>query len=1006
MNVELDKHGLPLRKSRKGCNTCKLKRRKCDEHKPFCFNCLKRQIQCGGYATQFKWRSFDTEDDKKDTKPEGKDKDREKGDKSSSKKFVKNDEDLSDKRLKKTFAGTRGTTNMGTPVSRSTSESGYASGTHMDASGNEYNVPSGAKSNGKGSKPDGEFVFPVKVEPALLQHHLELASLSVVGKSTRDIKFDNELIARGINPHTFEGRRPSDVGQRMQRTRMLHRSASQGDAHAEMAAFRCDVRRSYTLDSLAEAAADQMRRPDSSPFDMGRYIKRATPPGSPATISPQRIASDPLQKQGEIEGMDNRNQNQNEHASNGQSDLAPNEHSLTQDLAQMQESRSLERQNEHESMQQNGQLLTNRSHQMLKNDQMNRQMGNVHLIENTQMDIEDRVTKFNGPKFEDISGTSPRLENGVKFSNGGAKFQTMGPKFMPNIGPLHQHMGSPLELSPLPVQLTPSLSALLSSVFPDERNAPSPLDLVLDEPLRLLLDVALRLGSRLAHAAEQEQILALYLAHTCGIMSIKNGAHENPWRTVFVGLAAQHLYLFNLIASMTLFHLAGNINVREYAEALRAKGYVYMKKCILELAARLSKMDTDSENALPADIALATCLNLAVSESWDTHTLSGIAHLKGAKSMIHKVLAWVRAPETNRAAWLAEARRHLVLVSPEEWARIGTGEARIGAGDTRRFEHVSSTSPGSNSNQISPVSTMPVSTGSSLIPSMVDAFVPRNLQLLFNTWVYFDVLSQMTSHLPHDDKGIDLVAAITKSGHAEEESPRSEDAPFAFFELDLMLHSPDHVDPLLGCAQSLFLIMARVAALIGRARQTRPGQRNSLANITAAAELRKQLVDWKPMVSLQAAERHSSGDNSTWDLYLCVATAEAYRHATLLHLYQAVPEIPLVAPHLLAEKIFVLLAAVPSLSNVHIVHIFPLLVGSCEAEPGEEREWCEARWALLRERLWIGNVDRALEVVREVWRRKDEARARDDESFDDEGASHRCHWGTVMREWGWEVLLA
>ena len=65
-----------------------------------------------------------------------------------------------------------------------------------------------------------------------------------------------------------------------------------------------------------------------------------------------------------------------------------------------------------------------------------------------------------------------------------------------------------------------------------------------------------------------------------------------------------------------------------------------------------------------------------------------------------------------------------------------------------------------------------------------------------------------------------------------------------------------------------------------------------------------------------------------------------------------------------------LLASIPTSSNLSIVHIFPLLVASSEAEPGE-REWCENRWKLLSQRMWIGNIDRALEVVKEVWRRKD-----------------------------------
>ena len=46
-------------KSRNGCITCKGKRLKCDESKPTCEQCRKRNVQCGGYSKAFKWRSFE-----------------------------------------------------------------------------------------------------------------------------------------------------------------------------------------------------------------------------------------------------------------------------------------------------------------------------------------------------------------------------------------------------------------------------------------------------------------------------------------------------------------------------------------------------------------------------------------------------------------------------------------------------------------------------------------------------------------------------------------------------------------------------------------------------------------------------------------------------------------------------------------------------------------------------------------------------------------------------------
>jgi len=53
------------------------------------------------------------------------------------------------------------------------------------------------------------------------------------------------------------------------------------------------------------------------------------------------------------------------------------------------------------------------------------------------------------------------------------------------------------------------------------------------------------------------------------------------------------------------------------------------------------------------------------------------------------------------------------------------------------------------------------------------------------------------------------------------------------------------------------------------------------------------------------------------------------------------------------------------------VHIYPLLVAGCEAVGEEERNWVVVRWEGMRDRISIGNIDKAWEVVQEVWRRRD-----------------------------------
>lgn len=42
-----------------GCATCKQKRLKCDEGKPSCQQCHRRNVTCEGYKKDFKWRAFE-----------------------------------------------------------------------------------------------------------------------------------------------------------------------------------------------------------------------------------------------------------------------------------------------------------------------------------------------------------------------------------------------------------------------------------------------------------------------------------------------------------------------------------------------------------------------------------------------------------------------------------------------------------------------------------------------------------------------------------------------------------------------------------------------------------------------------------------------------------------------------------------------------------------------------------------------------------------------------------
>ncbi|ABN64754.2 predicted protein, partial [Scheffersomyces stipitis CBS 6054] len=843
-------------KSRNGCITCKRKRLKCDETKPACLNCKKRNIECGGYATNFKWRSF-----------------------------------------------------------------------------GETDSNSTQKSNS-------------------LKRHLELASLSVTGRTIDDIKIENDLISKGINPHSYK--------------RKKHHSdfSSQHMIHAA------------SVDSIP-------RRSNSMSKDMSPVARE-----------------------------------------------------------------SLVRSFSTNSTMESGNLITS-------------------LREEYSRDTSARLDSLADAAVDEMN----RSPSSIKKESIAESPASQLP-FSPNFGDfltVRSPAGSVDEVSKIlnEINLTPSLSAIINFAF----NISSPVASVIT-PLSTIPDS--QLNRSLVKTSEQEQILHLYSRYTCCIMSIKNGANENPWRNLIVPLATKYSCLFNSIASMTLFHLAGNSDLKGNGADMRAKGYIYLRRCILELASGLSKVNGEGEDneELPADIALATCLNLAVCESWDIQTSSGIAHLKGAKSMIQKVLTLLRDQQQSLSKKRKELElvsspaesehqynelviskkkdleKKLVLVEDNEWECLfedaGSQEEPSGQGFANRVDKSS-------------------------------IQIPKSLQFLFNIWIYFEVLAQMTTDTNYDDKGVDLVATITTMLQTSQKNHRKKSDSgessvtesitrngFSLFEnFDSFSYNTEYVDPLLGCAQSLFSIMGKVANLIAKIRKSRRKEtesqnwkgakpRNSLKTITLATELKQQLVNWKSTITasmINQANLYDDNNGNTWDLPSCIATAEAYRFATIIYLHQAVPEIPCPSTHSLAEKIFILFASIPTNSDLHVIHIFPLLVASCEAEPGDEREWCETRWKLLSEKMWIGNIDRALQVVKEVWKRKDDykkkrrrgefdeatmkggANKEDEDSLrnisaqisglmsvinDSNGSSSedirggigsKLHWSTVMKEWGWEVLL-
>jgi hypothetical protein len=353
--------------------------------------------------------------------------------------------------------------------------------------------------------------------------------------------------------------------------------------------------------------------------------------------------------------------------------------------------------------------------------------------------------------------------------------------------------------------------------------------------------------------ASPEHLTRRYDRDTCGVLSVKDGPTENPWRTLVWPLARDCPALYHAIASMTSFHQSKEV------PSMRIQGIDHMRNAVHALAAGLQNMRFDA--------AISTTLVLAFSESWDQHISTGINHIKGAKILINQALV---------------QHRHMPKQG-EEWMR---------------------------------------------------------LKFLCNTWIYMDVIARLTSADDDENNDVDFV----------------HDSIYANGETD------SNLDPLMGCAHTLFPIIGRVANLV---RKVRRSESNGPSIISQAVHLKSQLEEWTPPSYIEDPEDETTSPHDS------IKTAVAYQYATLLYLHQAVPEIPSQPSSVLAQRVLCELATVEPRSRSVIVHIYPLLAAGCEVMKQEDRDWVKERWGLMTSRMRLGILEKTLDVTKEVWCRRD-----------------------------------
>jgi hypothetical protein len=365
-----------------------------------------------------------------------------------------------------------------------------------------------------------------------------------------------------------------------------------------------------------------------------------------------------------------------------------------------------------------------------------------------------------------------------------------------------------------------------------------------------------RLPDQPSLAPESQEMLALRFDNlTCGILSVKDGVTENPWRTLIWPLAKSTPALYHAIFALSAFHAA------KENPSLRVQGVKHMRQSITCLRQQIQSMR--------ADTALATSLALAFADTWDQNTRTCIQHLRGAKALMLQVL-----------------------------------NAGLQGG--------------------------------------LSADELDRMRFLYNTWTYMDVIARLTS--------------------LDESGPQDLN-PSIFHLPGDAIHE---IDPLMGCAATLFPLIGRVARLVQRVRKTTT---NSLSIVSQGMELKSLIEQWEPPRWFDPPE------DPTSEVQHSIQMAHSYRWASLLYLHQAVPEMPSEPAEELAKRVLILLATVPPTSRTTIIQMFPLLAAGAEVDGEEDRRWVMDRWNTVQSRLMLGGVDRCLDVLREVWARRDRLRA-------------------------------
>lgn len=139
------------------------------------------------------------------------------------------------------------------------------------------------------------------------------------------------------------------------------------------------------------------------------------------------------------------------------------------------------------------------------------------------------------------------------------------------------------------------------------------------------------------------------------------------------------------------------------------------------------------------------------------------------------------------------------------------------------------------------------------------------LKFLCNAWVYMDVLARVTTVDVEEVDDYDKLFCL----YSDPQNSIHDDPGFG---IDFGMPVDARLDPLMGCASTLFPLIGRVANLVRRVCRSNS---NSAPMISQAMELKLLLETWDPPSLIEPPEDPTSNAQHS------VQTAEAYRYATV-----------------------------------------------------------------------------------------------------------------------------